>query len=280
MNFILKSIILMGLLSIIFGILLSWFNKIFEVKVDENVLKILSLLAGANCGACGYGGCDTFANAIVKDGVDPTKCRVTNGENMTKILITIGKNPSNIKKLKPVLKCAANRFFEKKRALYQGVEDCRETVFAFNGEKGCEYGCTGFGTCEKACPFDAIKIKDGIPIFNYDKCTGCEICANICPRNVIEMVNWNEFGIVMCNSPKKGIDVRKECKRGCIKCGICIKVCPTNAVSWGKSGIPIFDMSKCNLCNLCVEKCPTYVIKIQRDEVILLDVREPEELKV
>jgi len=79
---------------------------------------------------------------------------------------------------------------------------------------------------------------------------------------------------------KKGIDVRKECKRGCIKCGICIKVCPTNAVSWSKNGIPIFDMSKCNLCNLCVEKCPTYVIKIQRDEVLLLVEKEPEELKV
>lgn len=280
MSIIVKSIIVMGLLSILFGILLSWFNKIFEVKKDEKVAQIYSLLAGANCGACGYGGCEAFANAIVKDGVDPTKCKVTNGENMTKILITIGKNPLSIQKLKPVLKCVANKYFEKKRAEYFGIGDCRKVIFAFNGDKSCEYGCIGLGTCEVACPFDAIKMKDGIPTFDYDKCTGCGICANICPRNVIEMVNWNEFGIVMCNSPKKGVDVRKECTRGCIKCGICIKVCPTKAISWGKDQLPVFDMSKCNLCNLCVEKCPTHVIQIQRDEVVLLINEEPKELSV
>lgn len=280
MSVIVKSIIVMGLLSILFGILLSWFNKIFEVKKDEKVAQIYSLLAGANCGACGYAGCEAFANAIVNDGVDPTKCKVTNGENMTKILISIGKNPLNIHKLKPVLKCVANKYFEKKRADYSGISDCRKVIFAFNGDKSCEYGCIGLGTCEQACPFDAIKMKDGIPTFDYDRCTGCGICANICPRNVIEMVNWNEFGIVMCNSPKKGVDIRKECTRGCIKCGICIKVCPTKAISWGKNGLPAIEMSKCTLCNLCVEKCPTHVIQIVRDEVVLLINEEPKKLSV
>lgn len=280
MSVVVKSIIIMGSLSIFFGVLLSWFNKIFEVKVDERISQIHSLLAGANCGACGYPGCEGFANAIVNEGVDPTKCKVTNGENMTKILVIIGKNPLSIQKNKPVLKCVANKYFEKKRAIYQGIEDCREVIFAFNGDKGCEYGCVGLGTCERACPFDAIKMENGIPIFDYEKCTGCGICSNICPRKVIDMVNWNEYGVVMCNSPKKGVDVRKECSRGCIKCGICIKACPTKAISWGKDGLPIFDMSKCTLCNLCVEKCPTHVIKIQRDEVVLLIEEEAKELKV
>lgn len=277
MNIVVKSILITGSISILFGILLSLFNKIFEVKIDEKVAQISSLLAGANCGACGYAGCEAFANAIVKDKVDPTKCKVTNGENMTKILTIIGKSPLSIQKTKPVLKCVGNKFFEIKRAKYEGVSDCRVVTFAFNGDKSCEFGCIGLGTCERACPFDAIKMENGIPIFDYEKCTGCGICAEICPRKVIEMVNWNEFGIVMCNSPKKGVEVRKECKRGCIKCGICIKVCPTKAISWGKDNLPTIDMTKCNLCGLCVEKCPTHVIKIQRDEVILL-IDEKEEL--
>ncbi len=277
MNILIKSVLIMGSISIVFGILLSLFNKIFEVKLDERVSQIVSLLAGANCGACGYGGCEAFANAIVRDGIDPTKCKVTNGENMTKILIIAGKNPLSIQKKKPVLKCVGNKFFEIKRAKYEGITDCREVIFAFNGDKSCESGCLGLGTCERACPFDAIKMENGIPVFDYEKCTGCGICAEICPRKVIDMVNWNEFGIVMCNSPKKGVEVRKECKRGCIKCGICIKVCPTKAITWGKDNLPTFDMTKCDLCKLCVEKCPTHVIKIQRDEVILL-IEEKEEL--
>ncbi len=277
MSLIIKSIFVMGGLSILFGILLSFFNKIFEVKVDERIAKIQSLLAGANCGACGFPGCEAFANAIVKEGVDPTKCKVTNNDNMIKILEIMGKNPFSFEKERPVLKCVGDIFTEIKRAEYTGIEDCRYIQFAFNGDKMCEFGCVGLGTCERACPFDAIKMKDGLPFFDYEKCTGCGICAKICPRGVIEMVKWNEYGVIMCNSPKKGVDIRKECKRGCIKCGICIKVCPTKAISWGEKGLPKIDMSLCNLCNLCVEKCPTHVIKIQKKEVILLF--EEEELK-
>lgn len=279
MNFILKSLFIMGGISILFGILLSFFNKIFEVKVDERVSKIHSLLAGANCGACGYPGCEAFANAIVNEGIDPTKCKVTNNENMIKILEIMGKNSLSVEKERPILKCVGDIFTEIKRADYVGIEDCRDIQFAFNGDKSCDYGCIGLGTCERACPFDAIKMRNGIPFFDYEKCTGCGICAKICPRNVIEMVKWSEYGVIMCNSLKKGIEVRKECKRGCIKCGICIKVCPTKAISWGEKGLPKIDMNLCTLCNECVEKCPTHVIKIQRNEVLLF-IEEEEKLKV
>ena len=50
---------------------------------------------------------------------------------------------------------------------------------------------------------------------NYEHCTGCGACVQICPKNCIE---WEEkeFGF---NYPK--IDTEK-----CIDCGICEKVCP------------------------------------------------------
>ncbi len=54
---------------------------------------------------------------------------------MSKILELLGKNPLDIEKEKPVLKCVGDIFTEIKRANYIGIEDCREVQFAFNGDK-------------------------------------------------------------------------------------------------------------------------------------------------
>ena len=38
--------------------------------------------------------------------------------------------------------------------------------------------------CETSCPFDAIHIGSDInqiPVVDFDKCTGCGICAKVCP---------------------------------------------------------------------------------------------------
>ena len=40
------------------GAALAIASKAFEVKVDPKVPKIREQLPGANCGGCGYAGCD------------------------------------------------------------------------------------------------------------------------------------------------------------------------------------------------------------------------------
>jgi len=37
----------------------------------------------------------------------------------------------------------------------------------------------------KNCPKDAIEIINNIPVFDYNKCVNCGICANKCPKNSI-----------------------------------------------------------------------------------------------
>ena len=44
------SILVLGVLGFLFGILLGFASKKFEVKVDERVTKIREILPGANCG--------------------------------------------------------------------------------------------------------------------------------------------------------------------------------------------------------------------------------------
>lgn len=49
----------------------------------------------------------------------------------------------------------------------------------------CKVGCIGCGICEKQCAYDAIRMEENLPVFDYTKCTGCGKCAEKCPKNII-----------------------------------------------------------------------------------------------
>ena len=61
MKTILLTLLVSAVVAFILGLLLGFFKKIFYVKVDETVGKVRSCLPGANCGGCGYPGCDGYA---------------------------------------------------------------------------------------------------------------------------------------------------------------------------------------------------------------------------
>ena len=46
--------------------------------------------------------------------------------------------------------------------------------------------------CWKFCPDVSVKVEDAeagtVPTFDYEFCKGCGICANVCPKDAIEMV--------------------------------------------------------------------------------------------
>ena len=51
--------------------------------------------------------------------------------------------------------------------------------------KTCSFACVGLGDCTKVCKFDAIHIVDGVARIDYDKCKGCGMCAQKCPKHII-----------------------------------------------------------------------------------------------
>ena len=58
--------IILGGLALIFAIILA-IAGINAVVQDKRVEQVYGLLSGANCGGCGYAGCEAFARRLWKE---------------------------------------------------------------------------------------------------------------------------------------------------------------------------------------------------------------------
>ena len=64
MNPIVIAIIVVSAIGIIAALMLAVASIVMAVPVDEKAEKIREELPGANCGACGFSGCDGYAAAL------------------------------------------------------------------------------------------------------------------------------------------------------------------------------------------------------------------------
>ena len=182
---IVYAVAVLGVLAIVFGLILAVAAKVFEVEVDPRLPEIQACLAGANCGGCGYPGCGGCAEAILAGKAPVTACAPAGPENAAKIAAIMGMEaPSGDKMVAHVLcngGCNAKDNFE-----YRGVKDCLAATKVCGGDaKACRYGCFGFGSCVAACKFDAIHVENGVARIDYEKCKGCGMCAQKCPKHII-----------------------------------------------------------------------------------------------
>jgi electron transport complex protein RnfB len=257
---ILLPVLSLGGMSLLFGAGLAFASQKFAVETDSRKEKIREILPGANCGACGYPGCDGFAAAVVEGLAPVTSCPVGGNNVAQQIGSIMGLEVEETQRKVARVLCAGDCDNAVEKYRYQGIEDCVAASMLADGPKECSYGCLGLGTCVRACPFEAIYINDkGIAVVDRDKCTACEKCVAACPKNIIEMIPDSSRVQVACISEDKARDVRNACKVGCIACGICEKVCQFDAIKV-ENNIARIDYDKCVNCMACAEKCPTKAI--------------------
>lgn len=246
-------------LGLVFGIILAVASKLFAVKKDPLVEEVRAALPGANCGACGYPGCDQYAEAVAADECPITLCTV-GGEACAKDLEKITGRTAEVGiRMVARVKCGGTLNNRKKSYEYTGLETCLDMAQMYSGDNACAYGCLGAGDCEKACPFDAIRMVEGVAFILEDKCKSCEICVGVCPKNIIEMVPENAAVSIACSNEEKGGIAMKGCKVACIGCKKCVKECPVDAIEVNNFLAKI-DYEKCINCGKCIKVCPTNAI--------------------
>ena len=250
-----------GAVGLVIGVLLGVASEKFKVEVDEKEILVRNELPGNNCGGCGYPGCDGLAKAIAAGEAAVDACPVGGAPVGAKIAAIMGVEAGGAEKQVAFVKCKGTCDKTNMQYRYHGIDDCRKvSVVPGAGEKACAYGCMGYGTCVKACQFDAIHIVDGVAVVDKEKCVACGKCVAACPNHLIELVPYKAEHLVQCSSHDKGKDVKAKCESGCIGCTLCTKQCEVGAIHM-ENNLAVIDYALCTNCGKCAAKCPTKVIQ-------------------
>ncbi|MDO5041232.1 MAG: RnfABCDGE type electron transport complex subunit B [Peptoniphilus sp.] len=266
-NQIIYPALILAVIGAAFGVLLSIASRVFAVEVDERVVKVRQALPGANCGACGYPGCDGLAQAI-SDGKAPVEACVIGGSEVAKEIATLlGTDALDVERIVANVQCQGSCDKAKDKYHYEGLQDCRLISDFQKGSKSCTYGCVGGGTCVSVCEYDAIHVINGVAVVDKEKCVACKKCVAICPKGIISLVPYKAKTVVECFSKDPGKVVRTNCSIGCIACGLCEKNCPKDAIHV-TDNLAAIDYDKCINCGICVAKCPTGAIYCEYPEKV------------
>lgn len=253
---ILTATIIVGAVGIFVGLFLGVAGIGFKVKVDEREEKVLAALPGNNCGGCGFAGCSGLAAAIAKGKAPANACPVGGEAAARKIAAIMGVEAGSTERMTAFVACQGSCEKTKTDYEYHGIEDCRMMSFVpGGGPKSCNSGCLGYGSCVKVCPFDAIRVVNGVAVVDREACKACGKCVAVCPKHLISLIPYSAKYAVACSSADKGPVTMKACDAGCIGCGICAKNCPQQAVTVADFHASI-DQEKCVGCGVCAEKCP------------------------
>ena len=261
MGNIIAAIAVLGALGALFGLILSVASKIFEVKKDPREEAILSHLAGANCGGCGYPGCGGCAAAILAGNAPVTACAPAGPDNAAAIAEIMGMAAPTGERQVAFVRCNGGEA-AKKRFEYVGVQDCLSATKVAAGPLECRFGCLGFGSCVNACQFGAMSIgPNGTAVVDPEKCTNCGACMKACPRGLITSVPASKKVHVACANLDKGKAAMSVCGNSCIGCGLCEKECKKDAIHV-VNGVAVVQADKCRACGLCVSSCPRHLISL------------------
>ncbi len=216
-------VLIVSALALLCGVILALAARYLAVPEDPRVAAVTALLPGVNCGACGYAGCANYAQALVGGGISTSLCAPGGPAVAEAVAEKLGLAVTSSEKRVALVFCGGGDSKATRRAAYNGIAECGAAAATAGGDKGCTFGCLGYGSCLQICPTRAIRLEDGIAAVDSARCIACGLCVKKCPRGLIHLVPADARLHVLCSSKAKGPEVKKVCQTGCIGCTICTK---------------------------------------------------------
>ena len=270
---ILKAVLVLGGLGAVFGVLLTWVAKVFAVPKNPVRDAVREALPGANCGGCGYPGCDGCAEAIASGRAAVTACPVGGSDVARKIGEIMGVAVNETERKVATVICQGGTDRCRVKFKYLGIQDCNAAAIIQDGNKACQYACLGLGNCERVCSFDAIRVNPHTRLVEVDpkKCQSCGRCIDECPRKVLELRPESQLVNMLCRNPEMGKNVSQKCSAGCIGCERCAKACKFDAITI-VNHLPVIDHDKCRSCMVCAEVCPSGAMKAIFEDRLIAEI--------
>ena len=277
MNTILLAAVIIGATGLIIALLLGVAANVFAVPVDEKAVAIREVLPGANCGGCGYAGCDALAEAIAKGEAPVNGCPVGGAEKAAQIGDIMGVSAGDAVKMVAYVKCAGTCEKAGIKANYYGISDCkRAAAIPGKGDKACAFGCMGLGSSgsiSHSCQVCSVIPASSLPVCLFASVISSLSVCLFAP--VISSVSACQFDAIHV---KGGIAVVD--KDNCVACGKCIEECPNGLIElvpydakWavacsnkdkGPAVMKVCDTG-CIGCGLCAKSCNFDAITVENN---------------
>ncbi len=249
----------MGGLGAFFAAALAVADKKLRVEEDPRIGLVADSLPGANCGACGFAGCNAYAEAVVTGNAPLTGCPVGGQATIDAIASIMGVEAGTAVRRIARLMCRGGNGVAREKARYLGPSGCSVQDIVSGGAKACRWGCLGGGDCVEACGFGALEMgPDGLPVVHEQLCTGCGACVDACPRGLFELHPVDRQFFVFCKNHDDPRTAREVCEAACIGCGLCAR--KSNGAITMDDGLPVIDYDALDPDIVPVEKCRTGAI--------------------
>ena len=124
----------MSVLGLVFGALLGVTGRVFAVPSNPTVDALRECLPGANCGACGFPGCDGYAAAVAEGKAEVGACAVGGHKCTAKMAEIMGVSASAGVRMVATVACQGHGDHCAQKN-YQGIHDCNAAALVDNGTK-------------------------------------------------------------------------------------------------------------------------------------------------
>ncbi len=276
---ILTSVLALLAIGVIAAAVLAVASRALKVEENPLIEEVTEALPGANCGGCGFAGCEAYAAAVATNEDIPANLCTVGGAGVADTVGQIcGKAVVMGEPTVTFRRCSREEGQVQRRYEYVGTGTCASAALLEGGPYQCTWACLGFGDCLRACPFDAMYIRNGMVEILASKCVSCGQCISVCPRSILQLIPRRARVMIYCATREKLKDVSEVCQVGCINCLKCLKACPADAITYEKRRIEI-DHAAClnygpSCREACVDACPRNIMLRRRPSAALAEPAE------